>query len=98
MNKEIISKDSSAGEFIRFKQNVNKKSRFDYVIDGLNVAYTVLHNNLEQAKTVTQLVENFTEQKKRVLVIGRKHMETTWPEKQMNYIKAHATVFLTANK
>lgn len=99
MSKEIISKHSSPGELIRFKQNVNQKTHFHYVIDGLNVALlTVQHNNLEQAKTVAQLVERFAQQKKRVLVIGRKHMDTQWPEKQMTYIKTNASVFLTANE
>lgn len=94
----MISTHSSMAEFIRFKQIVNKKNPFHYVIDGLNVSLTVQHNNLEQAKSVAQLVKHFAEQKKRVLVIGRKHVDSQWPEWQMNYIKSNAKVFLTANE
>lgn len=97
LSKENILARSSKAEFIRFKQHVNKKRNFHYVIDGLNVALIVPNNKLEQAKSLAQIVENFVQQKKRVLVIGRKHMDS-WPEHQMNYIKTNATVFLTANE
>lgn len=98
LSKENILAHSSQSELIRFKQHVNKKRNFHYVIDGLNVALIVPNNVLEQAKTLAKIVEQFVQRRKRVLVIGRKHMETQWPERQMNYIKTHADVFFTANE
>lgn len=96
-NKENILAHSSQSELIRFKQHVNKKRNYDCIIDGLNVALTVKDNYLEQAKSLARVVEYFVQRKKRILVIGRKHINT-WPEHQMNYIKMNATVFLTADK
>lgn len=99
LSKANILARSSFGEFIRFKQIVNEKRSFHYVIDGLNVAYTGSTDKLlEQAKTLTKLVEHFVQRKKRVLIIGRKHMDDTWPGPQINFIKKNATLFLTANE
>lgn len=76
---------------------MNKKRNYHYVIDGLNVALMIPNNKLEQAKLLAQIVEYYVRRKKRVLVVGRKHMDC-WPEQQLNYIKTHANVFLTANE
>lgn len=96
-NANILA-GSSYAEFNRFKQHVNKKRIFHYVIDGLNVAFAGSTDNcLEQAKSLAKLVEHFVQRKKRVLIIGRKHMDT-WPGPQINFIKTNATLFLTANE
>lgn len=98
LSKENILAHSTPAELIRFKQHVNKNRRFHYVIDGLNVAHTDVNNNtLERAKALAYMVEYFVQRKKRVLVIGRKHMDS-WPERQINYIKTNANLFLTAEK
>lgn len=101
LNKEMILEHSTPSELIRFKQHVNKKRKFDYVIDGLNTAHAIsasTGNLLKQSKHLAEVVEHFVKRKKRLLVIGRKHMET-WPDEQhLNYIKKNATVFLTADK
>lgn len=98
LSRANILARSSQAELIRFKQHVNKKRNFHYVIDGLNVAYTTsMDNTLEAAKSLAKIVEHFVQQKKRVLVIGRKHMDA-WPEHQMNFIKTNANLFLTANE
>lgn len=97
LSKENILAHSSQAELIRFKQHVHKKRIFHYVIDGLNVGLKMKNNYLEQAKGVAQIVEHFVKRNKRVLVIGRKHMNN-WPERQINYIKTNAEIFLTADK
>lgn len=43
---------------------------------------------------VAAVVNYFTQQNKKVLVFGRKHM-STWPKKQMAFIKSNASLFLT---
>lgn len=97
LSKENILAHSSQSELIRFKQHVNKKRIYHYVIDGLNVGLNVPNNYLEQAKSLAQIVEYFVKRNKRVLVIGRKHMNN-WPERQMNYIKMNAEIFFTADE
>lgn len=100
MSKEMIARNSSRGELIRFQQQVNKKHVYHYVIDGLNVcrgAAGSKGNLVQQSRLLADLVKEYVDQRKRVLVIGRKHMEK-WPEEQLNYIKKNAKFFLTSNE
>lgn len=96
VSKEKILEKSSKSEYIRFKQIVNNKRKFDYVVDGLNVSllFHTSGNIMQQSITLRNLVEKLVNKRKRILVIGRKHMEK-WPEIYMNYVKSKSTIFLT---
>lgn len=96
VNKEKILEKSNTSELMRFKQVVNKKRKFDYVIDGLNTSliFHTTGNIMEQSIILKGIVEKLVNKRKRVLVIGRKHMEK-WPELYLNYVKTKSTMFLT---
>lgn len=101
LSRKTILSSSNMSELIRFKQHVNKKRTFDVIVDGLNASHVkenVTGNALEQSKLVKNIVERFVDKRKRVLVIGRKHMEQKWPEYNWNFIQNNATVFLAADK
>lgn len=95
LTKERILEKSSTSELIRFKQVVSAKRKFDYVIDGLNTSlhFKTTGNIMEQSKVLKSFVEQLASKRKRVLVIGRKHMET-WPEYYLNDVKTKSTLFL----
>lgn len=52
-NKNLLEGFSSPSEMIRFKQYVNKKRTYDFIVDGLNVSLLADKGNiLAQAKLV----------------------------------------------
>ncbi|XP_044254597.1 mitochondrial ribonuclease P catalytic subunit isoform X2 [Tribolium madens] len=96
----IIGKDvyarTTAEELSKFKSFVSNMPSFDVVIDGLNVAYSA---GLKQPPQVTSglvqsVVAHFVSQGKKVLLLGRNHMNK-WPRNNWGYIKENATIFLT---
>ncbi|XP_055325484.1 mitochondrial ribonuclease P catalytic subunit-like [Sitodiplosis mosellana] len=83
-----------------FRQIVNKKQSYDYVIDSLNVTRNFPDskgNIFKQGKLLTQIVEQLRMQNKKVLIVGKKHVET-WPESAVNFIRKNTTVFLSNHK
>lgn len=83
-----------------FRQLVNKKKIYDYVIDSLNVTRVFADstgNILKQGKVLAEIVKQLRDQNKRVLVVGKKHIEN-WPEQEINYIRRNSTVYLSMNK
>lgn len=89
---------TTPGELERFHTFINKVQPYDCVIDGLNVAYSK-GSKLPigtLAKIMVDVLKYFVRQKKRVLVIGREHMNN-WPKAQLNYIRKNSNLFLTAN-
>lgn len=95
--KVFIKSKISADELFVFRQMVNKKKTFDYIIDALNVTRVFPEskgNILKQAKLLVRLVEQLREQNSRVFVVGKKHINH-WPEQSINFVRKNATVYLT---
>lgn len=83
-----------------FRQMINKKKTYDYVIDSLNVTRVFPDsqgNIFKQGKLLVQIVEQLKMQNKKVFIVGKKHVET-WPESAVNFIRKNATVFLSNHK
>lgn len=94
--KVLIRPKISSDELFVFRQMVNKKKTFNYVIDALNVSRVFPEskgNILKQGKLLARLVEQLREQKSRVFVVGKKHV-TKWPEQSVNAVQKRATVYL----
>ncbi|KAG4071406.1 hypothetical protein HA402_011560 [Bradysia odoriphaga] len=92
--KNIFNK-STPEELTSFIAFFNETGPYHCVIDGLNVGYfNQTFNPTAQSKLLAGVVKHFVNQKKSVLVIGRKHM-TRWPKANMDYIRKYANLFLT---
>lgn len=94
--KKLIKSKISSDELFVFRQMVNKKKTFNYVIDALNVSRVFPQskgNILKQGKLLARLVEQLREQNSRVFVVGKKHV-SRWPEQSLNAIRKKATVYL----
>ncbi|GLG94500.1 uncharacterized protein GBIM_01707 [Gryllus bimaculatus] len=88
---------SNPEELETFQQFLSRTAPYDVVIDGLNIAYSSGRLRPQQAvKALESVVQHFATRKKRMLVLGRRHMQN-WPQKEMNYIHEHAFVFLAQN-
>lgn len=93
----FIKSRISSNELFVFRQMVNKKKTFNYVVDALNVARVFPESTgkiLQQGKLLARLVEQLCEQKRRVFVVGKKHVNN-WPEQSLNSIRKKSTVYLT---
>nr|XP_002741342.2 PREDICTED: mitochondrial ribonuclease P protein 3-like [Saccoglossus kowalevskii] len=103
MEKVIKSKDvylkTSPQELKAFIEYVNDGPSYDVVIDGLNVAH--IDPFVNKSLQLRQVVVYFAEQlRKRVLVIGRRHMLSyrgDWQAYNMTWIKEIADCFFTDN-
>lgn len=85
---------SSPAEVAKFEKFLQAHQPFDCVIDGLNVAYSTGNTKSPAyyGKLLAAVVRHFAEQKRRVLVLGRRHM-LRWPN--MGTVNRQAKVFLT---
>nr|CAH7762887.1 unnamed protein product [Callosobruchus chinensis] len=85
-------------ELRRFNEFVTNMGTFDVVLDGLNVAYSAgtRHSPVVHSALVAAVVSHFVNHNKRILVLGRVHMNK-WPRKNWGYVTENATVFLTQN-
>lgn len=95
--KIFIKSKIPSDELFVFRQMVNKKKTYDYIVDALNVTRVFPEskgNILKQGKLLARLVEQLREQKSRVFVVGKKHV-SHWPEQSMNFVRKKATVYLT---
>ncbi|XP_017783153.1 PREDICTED: mitochondrial ribonuclease P protein 3 isoform X2 [Nicrophorus vespilloides] len=98
----IVGKDvfrnTSPSELQLFQKMMNKNINYDVVIDGLNVAYSAgtKTSAFVNAHLLSSVVRYYIEQNKKVLVLGRTHMER-WPKKYFDFIRANAEIFLTQN-
>uniref|UniRef100_A0A182JGX5 Mitochondrial ribonuclease P catalytic subunit n=1 Tax=Anopheles atroparvus TaxID=41427 RepID=A0A182JGX5_ANOAO len=95
INKEIFNR-TTPDELRRFRNFLQKTSPYDVVIDGLNVAFSAGNQKspAAYAQQVAAVVRHYVRQKKRVLVIGRQHMDK-WRSKEMKYIRENSFLFLT---
>uniref|UniRef100_A0A182PQR1 Mitochondrial ribonuclease P catalytic subunit n=1 Tax=Anopheles epiroticus TaxID=199890 RepID=A0A182PQR1_9DIPT len=95
INKEIFNR-TTPEELNRFQTFLAKTLPYDVVIDGLNVAFSSGNqkSHTVYAQQVAAVVRHYVRHKKRVLVIGRKHMDK-WRSKEMKYIRENSFLFLT---
>ncbi|XP_001603527.1 mitochondrial ribonuclease P catalytic subunit [Nasonia vitripennis] len=88
---------SSPQELKRYLLFVQTMKPYDVVIDGLNVAYGARKaNEPGSLQSVLNVVNYFYNGRKRVLVMGRAHMNW-WSNETMKAIHEKADVFLTKN-
>lgn len=75
--KLIIGSDlflkSSPEELKRFLDFVEKTAPYDIVLDGLNIAFTV-RDPYNRIRVIKNVIDYFYLKKKRILLLGRKHM------------------------
>lgn len=99
IRKNVFLKTNPA-ELERFQKFIDTIRPYDCVIDGLNVAYSKGSKKTGSlatpAKITAAVVKYFVQRNKRVLVIGRHHMNN-WPKIQMNFIRKNSHLFLTEN-
>ncbi|BET01893.1 Mitochondrial ribonuclease p protein [Nesidiocoris tenuis] len=95
VGKNVLCKtsDEEINSFLRF---LDKSLPVDVVLDGLNIAYLSNRLSSKSSRLVKYVTSHFVLQSKKVLVIGRKHMEN-WPAHDMNYIRSNAKVFFAEN-
>ncbi|KAK9723298.1 Protein-only RNase P [Popillia japonica] len=98
----IIGRDvfhkTTPEELQRFRIFVENMEKFDVIVDGLNVLYSAgvkqpLH---VQSTLLATVIAHFTKQRKKVLVLGRIHMER-FPKRNWSFIAKNSTVFLINN-
>lgn len=85
---------SSPAEVAKFERFLQSQPPFDCVIDGLNVAYSTGNAKppAYYGRLLSAVVRFFVKQRRRVLVLGRRHM-LKWPN--MGAVQQQAKVFLT---
>ncbi|XP_077286763.1 mitochondrial ribonuclease P catalytic subunit isoform X2 [Arctopsyche grandis] len=92
-NVFIKSNPKEVEDFLDF---VKKTEPYDMVVDGLNVAYSVVNVKSPQilSNVLVSVVKNILESnREKVLVLGRKHM-VTWPRKHMEFLGKHCFLYL----
>ncbi|XP_053695978.1 mitochondrial ribonuclease P catalytic subunit [Sabethes cyaneus] len=95
IKKEVFNR-TNPEELQRFQRFVKQTKPYDIVIDGLNVALSTGNQKspVVYAMQIAAVVRHYVHKKKRVLVIGRQHMNR-WRSKDMKYIREKAYLFLT---
>lgn len=103
LNRVLIRSDiylkTNPAELQRFKSFLETNGPYDCVVDGLNVAYSAGVKNSNSRKFATLLahvVTYLSRTNRRILVLGRKHMNS-WPADQMEKITSRADTFYTEN-
>ncbi|KAF5282142.1 hypothetical protein FQR65_LT02839 [Abscondita terminalis] len=82
-------------EVDEFKLFVANMKKYDVIIDGLNVAYSVGTKQPSHvyAFLLKSVVQHFAVQKKKVLVLGRTHMQK-WSKTDWSYVTKNSDIFL----
>lgn len=86
---------SSPEELQRFLSFIEKTAPYEVVIDALNVAYAVGKGTYsDRLDLLFATVDYFKERKKRVLLLGRKHM-LKWGKGNIEKLKNSTCTFFT---
>ncbi|XP_034946671.1 mitochondrial ribonuclease P catalytic subunit [Chelonus insularis] len=103
LNNAIVGKDvfqnTTPTELNKFLKYIDETKPYDVVIDGLNAAYSLNRKSkmpTERAKELRKIVTLLREQKKRIFILGKRHM-LKWSRKEMNIIENNSFLFLTNN-
>ncbi|XP_067011276.2 mitochondrial ribonuclease P catalytic subunit isoform X2 [Anabrus simplex] len=85
-------------ELKAFQKFLERSVPYDVVIDGLNVAYSAKSNKgvPHSAYLLQTVVKHFLDKSQKVLLFGRKHMQS-WPKRPMNFIFSNTKTFLADN-
>ncbi|XP_011870761.1 PREDICTED: mitochondrial ribonuclease P protein 3 [Vollenhovia emeryi] len=103
MDKVIIGSDvyrkTNPKELLKFQKFIEDTKPYDIVIDGLNITYfqksRSYHNESEPKLTwLINVVEHFKKQRKRILVLTRKHQKKL---STFKHVERLASVFLIDN-
>lgn len=74
MGSDLFLK-TSPEELKRFMDFVEQTKPYDIVLDALNIAYVAGKGDVnERIRILTFVVNHFVERKKKILLLGRKHM------------------------
>ncbi|KAF6198728.1 hypothetical protein GE061_006750, partial [Apolygus lucorum] len=95
VGRDIFQK-TSPEELKTFHTFLEKVLPVDVVLDGLNIAYVSKKLSPHGAKLLRFVTSHFVSEGRKILVIGRKHMNR-WSTNEMNYVKSNASVFLAEN-
>ncbi|CAH0550785.1 unnamed protein product [Brassicogethes aeneus] len=97
LGRDIFVK-TSPQEMSNFQNFILQQEKFDVVLDGLNIAFSVgtKHPPHVFSTLLANVVKYFVDLNKRVLVLGRVHMHR-WPQQTWGYVKSNSTIFLTQN-
>lgn len=79
-------------ELSKYKEFIEQTAPFDYVLDGLNVAFCRGPQG-NPAQALKEVVLHLNRQQKKILVIGRKHMNT-WPVRHINHVRRMSKFYL----
>ncbi|XP_063803966.1 mitochondrial ribonuclease P catalytic subunit [Pseudophryne corroboree] len=85
-------------ELQRFLEFVNSRPPYDIVVDGLNVAFLFRKQTL--SKTLLDVVSSLAAKRKRILVLGRKHMlinTKQWLKEDIKHLQKCADCFFLDN-
>lgn len=91
LGKSVFAK-STPNEIENFLSFINENGPFDIVIDGLNVVYS--KPKKIDTTILLNVIKHFKGQNKKILVIGRKHMEK-WRVQDVKFIKQNSATFYT---
>lgn len=101
--KKVLLRDnvflkSTPEEIEKFEKFLSRSTRYDIVIDGLNVAYSTGNKKPPHvyAKLLATVVKYFDSQGKHILILGRRHMNS-WPKYEMEFIRKNSSIFLADN-
>ncbi|CAH0625380.1 unnamed protein product [Chrysodeixis includens] len=94
MGSDLFLK-TSPQELKRFLDFIEKTAPYDVVLDGLNIAYSVgMAPHREKLSFLINIVDHFLKQKKKVLLLGRKHM-LGWHKRSLDQIMGKTCSFFT---
>lgn len=83
-------------ELEAYKKFIDETVPFDFVVDGLNVAFCTGRPN-DGAAVLREVVLHLNRMKAKILVIGRKHM-LNWPVKYMNNVRRMSRFYAIDNE
>ncbi|XP_023949668.2 mitochondrial ribonuclease P catalytic subunit isoform X2 [Bicyclus anynana] len=100
-DKLIVGSDlflkTSPEELKKFMDLVENTGPYDIVLDALNVAYTAGKGGAdERIRILTTVVNHFLQQKKKILLLGRKHM-LNWKRGALVQLMKKTQYFFTEN-
>ncbi|CAH2258791.1 jg12543 [Pararge aegeria aegeria] len=99
--KLIVGSDlflkTSPDELERFMDFVGRTAPYDIVLDALNIAYVAGRGDVnDRVRLLTTVVNHFLQKKKKILLLGRKHM-LKWKRGTLLQLTKNTQSFFTEN-
>ncbi|CAF4856062.1 unnamed protein product [Pieris macdunnoughi] len=96
--KLIVGSDlflkSSPQELERFQNFLNQTAPYDIVLDALNICYIANQNIKDRLQVLKFVVNHFSNENKKILLLGRKHM-MKWNRGGLEYLMRRCLTFFT---